>query len=100
MRGAKGAYMSCRYGLLIGAVLALSGCPSTRPTQVKEVKVTVTKYVAVPDKYLRKDAIPMPTNDTVKEATIVAKKRKASLEICYGQLDSIGKIQGASADGE
>lgn len=91
--------MPCRYGLLILAVFVLSGCPETRPTQVKEVKVTVTKYIAVPDKYLRTYDIAEPTNDTVKEATIVAKKRKAALQICYGQLDSISLIQGNNIDG-
>lgn len=92
--------MPSRYGLLILATFVLSGCFATRPTQVKEVKVAVIKYVAVPDKYLRKYPIAEPTNDTVKEATIVAKKRKAALQICYGQLDSISLIQGNNTDGD
>lgn len=91
--------MPSRYGLLILAALVLGGCGETRPTQVKETKVTVYKYIVVPSKYLQKYAIDMPTNDTVKEATIVAKKRKTKLELCYGQLDSIGTIQGTETDG-
>ena len=92
--------MSRRYGLLmLVAAFILNGCGETRPTQVKETKVTVNKYITVPDKYLRKYPIDMPTNDTVKEATIVAKKRKGKLELCYGQLDSIGTIQGTETDG-
>lgn len=91
--------MSCRYGLLIVGALLLSGCWETRPTQVKETKVTVTKYIVVPNKYLQKYPIDMPTNDTVKEATVVAKKRATKLELCYGQLDSIGTIQGTETDG-
>lgn len=92
--------MSRCYGLLIlSATLILTGCFGANPSQVKETKVTVNKYIVVPDKYLRKYPIDMPTNDTVKEATIVAKKRKEKLELCYGQLDSIGTIQGTETDG-
>ena len=96
--------MSCRHGILILALL-LVGCGPVR-TEIKEVKVPVTKYVPVPAKYTQNVLIAEPEAtkecgpaDTVCELRNVAHKRKLGLETCNGQLDSIQYIQGSDVNG-
>lgn len=94
--------MSRRYGLLIaGLCLFLASCtPKQQVVQYKETKVTVYKYVAVPAKYTEHDStVPEPTDDLVTTALLIASQRKAKLQVCYKQLDSISYIQGTDTNG-
>lgn len=89
--------MPSRYGVLILALM-LAGCHASTPA-VKETKVTVTKYVAVPVKYTTHVDIAEPVDDTVGTMRNVAYKRKLGLQQCNKQLDSILFIQGTDTDG-
>lgn len=69
---------------LLVMVAALAGCPATRPdvTPPQVVRVTVTKYVPVPDKFTKDCPIAEPTKRSVHEAIDVANARKTSLQDC------------------
>lgn len=90
--------MSCRYGVLVFALL-LSACGPAK-VEYKYKEVPVYKYIAVPAKYTTKVEIVEPTNDTVGEMRNVAYKRKLGLLQCNKQLDSILFIQGTELNGE
>jgi hypothetical protein len=75
----------------------LVGCHDS--VQIKEVKVPVYKYVAVPAKYTAHVDIAEPIDDTVSTMRNVTYKRKLGLQQCNKQLDSILFIQGTDTDG-
>lgn len=88
--------MPSRYGVLILGLM-LVGCTST--PAVKETKVTVYKYVAVPAKFTAHVDIAEPVDNTVGTMRNVAYKRGLGLQTCNKQLDEILFIQGTDTDG-
>lgn len=86
--------MRLRHGLLIAAMLVVTGCTQAVkiPPPPKIVKVTVTKYVPVPEEFTKECPIALPQNKTVREAVRIARSRRASLEQCNWQLDKIRNL--------
>lgn len=84
--------------LTLLAMLALVGCKSAGPAVAPApqiIRVPVTTYVPVPDKLTK--PCPIARGD-LDEVVIVARKRKAALEKCNGQLDAIRAIQGTDVE--
>lgn len=88
--------MPYAHGLLIAALALLAtACGPVReapPRTVERiVEVPVKVYVPIDPKYTRRPAIP---EGPLREIPRVARERKKALEICYGNLETIEKLQG------
>lgn len=84
--------------LMVIASLMLASCQSVGPAvppAPEVIRVPVTTYVPVPEKLTA--PCPIARGD-LEQVVIVARKRKASLEKCNGQLEQIRALQGTDTE--
>lgn len=84
------------------ASLLLTGwgsCSNVKPSppQTTVIGVPTKVYVPIPKELTKREPI---ADGPLREAPMVARERKKALQICYGQLETIEKVQGTPAPGE